>query len=74
MSKVAPELGHVQETLLIPLYGRARDAAKRHPVLNDERGGELVDGIEYDFSRFGGPALLGLRAAFGDSTGGCARF
>ena len=68
MSKVAPELGHVQETLLIPLYGRARDAAKRHPLLNDERAGELVDGLEYDFSRFGGPALLGcvLRSAILD--------
>jgi O-methyltransferase involved in polyketide biosynthesis len=68
MSKVAPALGHVQETLLIPLYGRARDAAKRHPVLNDERAGDLVDGLEYDFARFGGPALLGcvLRSAILD--------
>jgi len=68
MSKVAPELGHVQETLLIPLYGRARDAAKRRPVLNDVRAGELVDGLEYDFTQFGGPALLGcvLRSAILD--------
>jgi hypothetical protein len=27
VSKIEPELGAVQETLLIPLYGRARDAA-----------------------------------------------
>lgn len=67
-SKIAPELGQVQETLLIPLYARARDAARRHPVLKDERAAELVDGLEYDFSRFGGPALLGcvLRSAILD--------
>lgn len=58
-SKIAPELGHVQETLLIPLYARARDAARRHPVLHDERARELVDGIDYDFTRFGGPSLPG---------------
>jgi O-methyltransferase involved in polyketide biosynthesis len=67
-SKIAPELGHVQETLLIPLYARARDAARRHPLLKDERAAELVDGLEYDFSRFGGPAPLGcvLRSAILD--------
>lgn len=37
-SKIAPELGQVQETLLIPLYARARDAARRHPVLNYDHG------------------------------------
>jgi O-methyltransferase involved in polyketide biosynthesis len=68
MSKVAPELGRVQETLLIPLYGRARDAALRHPVLGDKRARELVDGLDYDFTRFGGPSLSGsvLRSAILD--------
>jgi O-methyltransferase involved in polyketide biosynthesis len=67
-AKIAPELGDVQETLLIPLYARARDAARRHPVLHDERAGELVDGLEYGFTRFRGPALLGcvLRSAIFD--------
>ncbi|HUB58018.1 MAG TPA: class I SAM-dependent methyltransferase [Mycobacterium sp.] len=66
--RVAPELGQVQETLLIPLYARARDAARRHPVLHDERAAGLVDGLAYDFSRFGGPSLLGcvLRSAILD--------
>jgi O-methyltransferase involved in polyketide biosynthesis len=50
-SKIAPDLGHVQETLLIPLYARARDATRRHPVLHDERAAALVDSLEYDFSR-----------------------
>ena len=67
-SKTAPDLSHAQETLLIPLYARARDATRRHPVLHDERAAALVDGLEYDFSRFGGPSLLGcvLRSAILD--------
>jgi len=67
-SKIAPELDHVQETLLIPLYARARDAARRHAVLHDERARELVDGIDYDFTPFGGPSLPGcvLRSAILD--------
>ncbi|WP_099023498.1 class I SAM-dependent methyltransferase [Mycolicibacterium palauense] len=59
MGKIEPELGAVQETLLIPLYGRARDAASGHPVLGDRRAAELVEGIDYDFTRFKGPSLPG---------------
>jgi O-methyltransferase involved in polyketide biosynthesis len=68
VAKIAPELGKVQETLLIPLYARARDAARRHPVLHDERAAELVTGLEYDFTPFGGPSLSGcvLRSAILD--------
>ena len=68
MSRIAPELGEVQETLLIPLYGRARDARLRRPVLNDKGAAELVDGLDYDFTRFGGPSLSGsvLRTAILD--------
>lgn len=67
-SKITPDLGRVQETLLIPLYARARDAARRHPVLQDERAAELVAGLEYEFTRFGGPSLSGcvLRSAILD--------
>jgi O-methyltransferase involved in polyketide biosynthesis len=67
-SKITPELGRVQETLLIPLYARARDAARRHPVLQDEWASELADRLKYDFTRFGGPALSGcvLRSAIID--------
>lgn len=59
MSGTAPDLGDVQETLLIPLYARACDAASRRPVLGDRRARELVDAIDYDFGRFGGPSLSG---------------
>jgi O-methyltransferase involved in polyketide biosynthesis len=68
VSKVEPELGQVQETLLTPLYGRARDAETRHPVLGDRRAAELVGSIDYDFARFKGPSLPGsvLRTAIFD--------
>ena len=59
MSKTAPDLGDVQETMLIPLYARACDAASGRPVLGDRRAREIVDGIDYDFSRFGGSSLSG---------------
>ncbi|WP_054811897.1 class I SAM-dependent methyltransferase [Nocardia arizonensis] len=53
-------LGEVQETLLIPLYGRARDAAGRASILGDRRAIELVEAIDYDFGKFRGPALWGV--------------
>ncbi|SFD53519.1 class I SAM-dependent methyltransferase [Streptomyces aidingensis] len=61
--------GTVQETLLIPLYGRAVDHARAEPVLGDARAAELVTAIDYDFARFDGvPSLLGavLRTALFD--------
>lgn len=68
MPKIAPELGDIQETLLIPLAGRARDATRRRPVLSDKRACELVAALDYDFARFGGASLWGsvLRSAILD--------
>jgi O-methyltransferase involved in polyketide biosynthesis len=59
VSGTEPELGEVQETLLIPLYARACDAASRRPVLGDQRARELVDAIDYDFTKFVGGSLSG---------------
>lgn len=54
------ELGAVQETLLIPLYARATETRRPHPMLVDERAVEMVGAIDYDFDRFGrGPSLVG---------------
>lgn len=68
MKKTKPELGEVQETLLIPLYGRARDARTRHPLLNDTRARELVESLDYDFDKFRGGSLPGsvIRTAIFD--------
>jgi O-methyltransferase involved in polyketide biosynthesis len=62
------ELGAVQETLLIPLYGRALDAQSPRSVLEDRRAAEFVEALDYDFAKFSGPSLFGsvLRAAIFD--------
>jgi O-methyltransferase involved in polyketide biosynthesis len=58
--KQAVTLGEAQETLLIPLYGRAVETAKKRGVLRDRKAVEMVAAIDYDFARFdGGPSLLG---------------
>lgn len=46
------DLGPVAETLLIPLWARARDAGKKYPILNDTYARDIVDGVDYDFSKF----------------------
>jgi O-methyltransferase involved in polyketide biosynthesis len=50
----------VQETLVIPLYGRAIEAAKPDGILRDEAAVRMVARIDYDFARLGrGPSLFG---------------
>jgi O-methyltransferase involved in polyketide biosynthesis len=69
VTKETVNLGAVQETLLIPLYGRALDAKARRPVLGDRTAVELVERIDYDFTKFRGPSLPGsvLRTAMFDA-------
>lgn len=64
----AISLGEVQETLLIPLYGRAQDAGRPGSILRDTKAIELVAAIDYDFAKFRGPSLAGsvLRASIFD--------
>jgi len=53
-------LGTVQETLLIPLYGRAVETRKPEAVLRDPAAEAMVAAIDYDFTRFDdGPSLMG---------------
>lgn len=53
-------LGTTQETLLIPLYGRAVESGKKRPALHDAKAVEMVGSIDYDFAKFdGGRSLLG---------------
>jgi O-methyltransferase involved in polyketide biosynthesis len=47
------QLGHVQETALVPLYARALESRRRRPILEDPRAVEIVDSIDWDFRRFG---------------------
>ncbi|MGW3725245.1 class I SAM-dependent methyltransferase [Streptomyces sp. NPDC000851] len=60
MTEHGVRLGTVQETLLIPLYGRAVESRKKDAVLRDARAEEIVASIDYDFARFdNGPSLIG---------------
>lgn len=45
-------LGQVQETLLMPLYARAWQSRKWFSLLRDPKAVEIVDSIDYDFSKF----------------------
>ena len=46
------DLGAVQETLLIPLWARAKDAQKNDPIVGDSYARDIVARIDYDFSKF----------------------
>jgi O-methyltransferase involved in polyketide biosynthesis len=48
--RVAVELGGVQKTLLLPLWGRAVESLKKRPVLVDTTAVEIIRSIEFDFS------------------------
>ncbi len=48
--KVAVALGDVQKTLFLPLWGRAVESKKAHPLLVDKTALEIMDKVDYDFS------------------------
>ncbi len=49
--KYAIELGSVQITLLLPLWGRACETLKKHPRIVDRKACEIITKIDYDFSK-----------------------
>ena len=61
-------LGEIEETLLIPLWGRATITREYPSLLNDTKAVELVEQIDYDFSkldhalRYGTNLLHAVRA------------
>jgi len=48
--KVKIELGNIQKTLLLPLWGRAVETKKLKPKLIDNVAVEIINKIDYDFS------------------------
>jgi O-methyltransferase involved in polyketide biosynthesis len=46
------ELGTVQETALLTLWSRAAESTRPAPILRDAKAVELVQAIDYDFSKF----------------------
>jgi O-methyltransferase involved in polyketide biosynthesis len=49
--KLKIDLKEIQETLLLPLWGRAVESKKENPRLTDTKAVEIIDRIDYDFSR-----------------------
>ena len=47
----------VAETLLVPLYMRAKESRRDNPILNDKTAERLADSLEYDYSQFDGAKL-----------------
>jgi O-methyltransferase involved in polyketide biosynthesis len=48
--KIAIELGNVQKTLFLPLWGRAYETRKEKPLLVDKTAAAIIDKVDYDFS------------------------
>jgi O-methyltransferase involved in polyketide biosynthesis len=68
--KADVQLGAVQQTLMIPLYGRAVETGKRRPLLSDPRAVQIIESIDYDFTQMkafkGGARGAVLRTAIFD--------
>ncbi|MBN1696731.1 MAG: class I SAM-dependent methyltransferase [Spirochaetales bacterium] len=48
--KIVINIGSVQKTLLLPLWGRAVESKKENPRLIDRKAVEIIERIDYDFS------------------------
>ena len=54
------ELGPVQDTLLIPLYGRAM-VTQKGGMIHDPKAVEIVRELDYDFDKWkGDSAIVGV--------------
>jgi O-methyltransferase involved in polyketide biosynthesis len=51
VEKIPIQLENVQKTLLLPLWGRAVETQKEKPLLVDNTAVEIINNIDYDFSR-----------------------
>jgi O-methyltransferase involved in polyketide biosynthesis len=61
------ELGQVQETLFIPLAGRAAETGKRRPILRDPKAVEIIEAVSFDrakYNRTGGWTTVIRTASF----------
>lgn len=45
------DLKGVQETLLMPLWGRAVETQKETPLLMDQEAVNIINSINYDFTK-----------------------
>jgi O-methyltransferase involved in polyketide biosynthesis len=47
--KISIQLGEVQKTLLLPLFGRAMEYEKERPLIRDKYAHDIVEKLDYDF-------------------------
>ena len=47
--KIKIDLGDVQKTLFLPLWGRAVESQKPHPLLVDETARKILEQADFDF-------------------------
>ncbi len=52
--KIKIDLGPVQKTLLIPLWGRAAEYEKKAPVISDKYAHDIVSRLDFDFQQMAG--------------------
>lgn len=45
------DLGTVQETLVIPLWARAKETERKNPIVHDPHARDIVARMDYDFSK-----------------------
>jgi O-methyltransferase involved in polyketide biosynthesis len=66
---VKVQLGAVQQTLFIPLAGRARESRRRNPLIRDPKAAEVLGAVDFDaaaYSRGWGGRITVLRTAVFD--------
>jgi O-methyltransferase involved in polyketide biosynthesis len=47
------ELGDVQQTLFVPLAGRARESRRKRPALRDPKAVEIIESVDFDEALYG---------------------
>ncbi len=48
--RITVDLGNVQKTLFLPLWGRAVESKKEKPLLVDKTALQIIEAVDYDFS------------------------
>ncbi len=51
IEKISIELGSVQITLLLPLWGRYIETKKKKPLIVDKTAAEIIGKLDYDFAK-----------------------
>lgn len=71
MEKQKVHLTEEKETLLVPLLSKALENQREHPIINDPKAEEILQGIDYDFNALKTPRqtliTLAMRAKKLDS-------